>query len=222
MKPHSIDVTNSVISPHHGNDTGSSYWAFLKKYFGKFFKWLRKDSNWKWVIVTLSLSGIIHILTVFSMPYFAPQSGWSRLQNFPLHQMQVIENALDTAHSIPMLAPNIKYAVCRFDVRSGPVSIVSDVPSDLFSIAAYDRLGQNFYVLFGSNLQRSKLNVILVQSSDLEDMQALAAESSEDVILVEATDSQGVVLLRAPISGRVYVQSTLETLQQATCARKQK
>lgn len=214
------NISKNQYNPNTSSYEGSSYWSLVKKYGSKFLKWLSRDNNWKWVFVTLTLSGIIHILAVFSLPHVVQQSGWSRLSEMPLNQMQFLDKLENKVAPLEMLAPDISYAICRYDVSLGPVSVISDVPNDLFSIGVYDTLGQNFYILFGANIQREKLNVILVNKKDLDDMQAAVAEGSDDIILVEVPENQGVVLLRAPVRGPAYEQTIETILSKATCQRK--
>lgn len=199
----------------------SSYWYIVRKYSSKFLKWLAKDDNWKWVIVTVTLTGIFHILTVLSVPYSVPKSGWARLNDLPINQMAQLKTfSKDGEKTLPRLAPDFRYAACRYNVSTGPLALEADVPNNLFSIAAYDRLGQNFYVLFGSALQRAKLNVILVNTKDLSEMQAIVTESADDVVLVEVPENEGIIILRAPILSSAYENRVETLLTSARCYTK--
>ncbi|MGH1352584.1 MAG: DUF1254 domain-containing protein [Methyloligellaceae bacterium] len=200
----------------HPSDT--PVWQFIKKYAAKFWKWLKAD-NWKWVIATIVIAGIVHILAVLNLPSLAPKSAWFRLRNdVPVNKMLLLAKLDEKPSLLPMMAPDVRYAICRYDLSKGPVTIRSKIPNALFSVAAYDQLGQNFYVITGASLQREELYLVVTQNSNTAEEEVSASEKSDDVVVINSAGSKGVLLLRAPIAGPAYELQTEELLKNATCS----
>ncbi len=204
-------------SQHATHPSDTPVWMFIKKNAAKFWRWLKAD-NWKWVIATVIVSGIVHILAVINLPSLAPKSAWFRLRNdVPVNKMLLLEKMDEKPSLLPLMAPDVRYAICRYDLTKGPVTIRAKIPNDLFSIAAYDQLGQNFYVITGASLQRSDLYLVVTQNSAAE-AEVSASEKSDDVVVINSVNAKGILLLRAPVAGPAYEQLTEDLLRKATCS----
>lgn len=204
----------------HPSDT--PVWQTIKRYAYKFWVWFKTD-NWKWVLATLIIAGIVHILAVLNLPNLAPKSAWSRLQeDIPVNKMVLLEELDKKPGILPMMAPDIRYAICRYDLTGGPVTIKTKVPNDLFSVGAYDQLGQNFYIISGQSLQRSELYMVVTQNKDTAETEVSASEKSDDVVVINSVAAKGIILLRVPVTGTAY-QAKIETfLQNSTCIQEKK
>ena len=197
-------------------------WRIVKRYAKKFWNWF-KDDNWRWVLITFVMAGIIHILAVLNLPSLAPKSAYVRLQNsLPVNTMKILNSVDEDNPIIPMLAPDVRYAICRYDLSNGPVTIKSGIPNEFFSIAAHDKIGQNFYIISGQALQRSDLYMVITQDKDTTQAEVDASEESDadDVIAVQSKDAEGIILLRAPVKGPSYANSVEAILSKATCQAK--
>ncbi len=198
----------------------SNAWRLIKRYSRKFWNWFKVD-NWRWALKSLIVAGIIHILAVINLPAFAPKSAWFRLQNdLPVNTMKLLPTLDKEQPVLPMLAPDIRYAICRYDLSKGPVTIKTDIPNQLFSIAAYNNIGQNFYIISGQALQRDKLFMIITQNKYTAEEEVSASEEADDVIVVKSAEKTGILLLRAPVQGPSYENQVETILSNAICETK--
>ncbi len=222
MVPDKIKKLKSALEtpiPQHArHPSDTPVWQFIKKNVAKFWRWLKVD-NWKWVIATIIISGIVHILAVLNLPSLAPKSAWFRLRHdVPVNKMLLLSKLDEKPSLLPMMAPDVRYAICRYDLTNGPVTVRTKIPHELFSVAAYDQLGQNFYVISGASLQREELYLVVTRNTNTAEEEVSASEKSDDVVVINSANAKGVLLLRVPVAGPAYEQQTEELLKKATCS----
>lgn len=178
------------------------------------------ELSWYPVIAALILAGTIHVGAVLSLPYLAPDNGWTRLSALgETNRLVVLPTASPAHQSIPLMAPDVRYAFCRYDLNAGPVRLSTRILDDLWMIAFYTPRGDNFYAISGGDIQRNKVEIII--SSQSEQASELDRESDEDrdhVVVVTVPNKLGLVLIRAPLSGASYDTRTESALRAASCS----
>jgi len=91
-----------------------------------------------YIVLGLVLAGIIHIIAVLTLPMLAPKNAHARLAALgPANNMIELPAAAPGRQVMPMMAPDVRYAFCRFDLANGPVRLKAAVPDDLWLIALY-------------------------------------------------------------------------------------
>jgi len=177
--------------------------------------------SWFAVLLALILAGLIHIATVIGLPQVAPQNAWNRLQPLADANKLVVLPAASPAHqSLPLMAPDMRYAFCRYDVTRGPVRISTQIMDELWMIAFYLPNGVNFYTISGGDINRKQIEILIsTESNVLLDTETDALYESDDVVGVTAPENQGLALIRVPLAGSSYAERAEQALRQATCER---
>ena len=62
---------------------------------------------------------------------------------------------------MPMMAPDVRYAFCRFDLANGPVRLNARVADELWLIALYTPEGENFYSVAGADMKRAEIDLVI-------------------------------------------------------------
>ncbi|MEC9368568.1 MAG: DUF1254 domain-containing protein [Pseudomonadota bacterium] len=176
-------------------------------------------SSWSIVLATLAMAGVIHIITVLVLPTFAPQNAATRLLALTeTNKMLVLPAATPAHQSLPLMAPDIRYAVCRFDLRNGPVRLSTAIEEDLWVIAFYTLSGVNFYTISGGDLKRDKIDFIIApQAEAAVEVGASILDEIEDVVVISSPEQQGIAVVRAPLPGPSYAQRTELVLSRSSC-----
>ncbi len=188
--------------------------------FSEAWRWIKVNENWLWISSAILLSAIVHILIVLCVPWFATNTGWNRLASLaPVNEMHVFAPVSDKKPPIPLLAPDIRYAFCRYDISDGPVTVRAPMPNALWSIAISNRYGDNFYTISGSDLRRTEIELVISQADEAAEAEAKVGEKSEtdNVVAVKAPFPQGVLLIRAPVTSKSYEEMTETLLKKASC-----
>lgn len=179
---------------------------------------LAGDGRWLWIIGTVLAGGIFHILIVLSIPSLASRTAWDRLEKIaPVNQMHVLRRASEESHPLPFMAPDIRYAFCRFDLTAGSVKVTAPVRSAVWSIAIYSPYGENFYSISSADLQRVRIQMIIVDGAQAAEAEADIADTSEELVIVKSPHTRGILLIRAPLSGQSLHSIIDDALLQADC-----
>jgi uncharacterized membrane protein len=177
-------------------------------------------SLWPWLVAAIFCAGIIHVLTVFGVPYVATRDAWARLAEISEeNRMNVLPVAANET-PLPFMAPDIAYAFCRFDLSSNNVLVETGLGDATWSIAVSTRYGENFYFITGAEAKRRALRLLLIPRSRLaEEASTELSEEGEEQIIVIVPGMEGLVVLRAPIRGPSFAAETVGALQSARCER---
>lgn len=177
--------------------------------------------SWFAVLLALIMAGLIHIATVLGLPQIAPRNAWNRLSSLAEPNKLVVLPAASPAHqSLPLMAPDMRYAFCRYDVTRGPVRISTRIIDELWMIAFYRPSGANFYTISGGDINREKIEIIIsTESNAVLDAETEALYDSDDVVVVTAPENTGLAVIRVPLAGVSYAGRAEQALRQATCDR---
>lgn len=183
-------------------------------------KWIR-GLSWYTAVVALVTGGIIHITATLVLPQFAKASAFQRLsQSLPLNRMRVLPMADAAAQPLPYLGPDVRLAVCRFDVNDGPVVITFVLPDKGWTLGLYTEWGDNYYVMPAQESRSGDLSLTLVapgeRSFSLLTLGGRTAQTS--LSQVEVPETTGFAVIRAPIRGRAFGAEIETTLKRAGCA----
>ena len=177
--------------------------------------------SWFAIILAVIIAGLIHIATVLGLPQIAPRNAWNRLSSLAEPNKLVVLPAASPAHqSLPLMAPDMRYAFCRYDVARGPVRISTRIIDELWMIAFYRPSGANFYTISGGDINREKIEIIIsTESNALLDTETDALYDSDDVVVVTAPENSGLAVIRVPLAGVSYAERAEQALRQARCDR---
>lgn len=169
--------------------------------------------------VTL-LAAFIHLIAVLSLPHLAPKSAWARVSALSDPNRMVVLPAASPAHqSLPLMAPDVRYAICRFDLDSGPVRLSTQILDGLWLITFYTPSGENFYAITGRELKRNQIEIIISRKNELGvKAGASLLDEIDDLVVVDSPVREGIAVIRAPLLGPSYVSQTEAALRRGTCS----
>ncbi len=180
--------------------------------------WFR-GLNWFWIAAGLVLGGIVHITTILALPYLASSSAWARLENAtPINTLQILPPASPEVQLLPLMAPDVRYALCRYNVTDGPVIVRARLLDRSWSIALYTPHSLNFYAISGADLQRVNVTMIITQTAESEVTKIpLSKGARSSAITVAVPEPEGLLLLRAPLRSTAYLPMTESAFTEMSC-----
>ena len=167
---------------------------------------------------------IVHIAIVLLVPRYAPVDAWAKLSavtrpwNFT--EIAVPAGAEGSGPAIQTgLDPRFGVVACRFDLAEGPVSIVGagDVP--FWSLAVFDRRGQNIYSLNDRTAISGRLDLVVLNATQRAQLRENPVEGLDSSILVRTDMGEGFVLVRALAPDETWTPAVRAFLRGATCER---
>lgn len=169
----------------------------------------------------LLLAAFIHIVAVLSLPYLAPKNAWARVSALSEpNRMFVLPAASPSHQSLPLMAPDVRYAICRFNLTDGAVRLSTQILDGLWSITFYTPSAVNFYAITGQELKRNRIEIIISTENELGvKAGASLLDEIEDLVVVDSPVREGIAVIRAPLLGPSYAAQTEAALRRSACSR---
>lgn len=173
---------------------------------------------WLWVLASILAGGVIHIAAILGLPYLGERDAWARLAALSSENQVYVLPPGEHDAPLPLMAPDIGYAFCRFDLTNKNVLVKAEFPERTWSAAVYTRQGENFYLISGADAKRKDLRLLIVPRARLpEEASTEKSEEGDEQNIVIAPAATGIVLIRAPIRGAAYKQRVLDVLRNVSC-----
>ena len=169
-------------------------------------------SNLLFKAMTLMVFGAaVHICIILFLPYMAQGDAWSRLKDtVKINELALLPNAGSGKQPIAFMAPDVRYAACRFDLSNGPLQLRSPLPNELWSVALYSRHGENFYLISGKDVQARAVGLLVVLDKTIDNEKPEernltgAGNTSLREITVSSPSTTGIILIRAPVPNPAF------------------
>jgi uncharacterized membrane protein len=170
-------------------------------------------------LLCLVLAGLIHIAAVVALPGLAPKNAWARIIPLGPTNTMIELPLLSPGHEfMPMMAPDVRYAVCHFDLSQGPVRLKGAVPNDLWMIAFYSPEGDNFYTVPGADVRNAQLDLVIATGDQtVAEAGVDAPEGADELFVVKSPAEEGVAIVRAPLSGPSRSEDAEAALKAVVC-----
>lgn len=183
--------------------------------------WARVTTiNVSLVAAALFASGILHIVATLATPALTPTSGYDRLAHgLPVNAMKVLPDIAPATQVLPFMAPDARYAVCRFDTKDGAVSLTGVLPEPGWMVALYAPNGDNFFTSSATPGRRTDVSLLLVPGDEnwrpATDLAPTAAVTADSTLTIPA--NKGLAVFRAPDRGEAYAMRQMAELKRARC-----
>ena len=179
--------------------------------------WLNLVS-WQVLAGAILIGGIIHIVAVLAVPYVAADVPLRRFAELPVNRMVVLPPTSPTAQPVPFMAPDVRAAVCRFDVSQGPVLVSAVLARPGWTVSLYSQQGDNVYVVPAQEAQASEVNLVVLPPAErMLDIAPQVRSPSAETSSVTGPSVEGLVIVRAPVPGIAWERDIEAILRRASC-----
>ena len=186
-----------------------------------------------WGVVGAVLGAILHVTYVLAAPHLATGTAWRQLSpQLPLNAMKMLPAVKPGAQPLPFLAPDVRYAMCRFDLGAGSLEIKSRLLDPTWSISLFTANGENFSTFTTLDLMKPEIELVVVPNAErtlLQSMQTFLTRTERETrgqrdpgIVITAPAREGLAVIRAPIMGVAFQKEVEAALAAATCAPQKK
>jgi len=182
---------------------------------------LIRKINWRIVLAGCCAIGMLHILAVFSEPRLARSNAYARLTpSLPLNQMIVVPPITADAQPLPFMAPDARYAMCRFTTKNGPIAVNAVLLGAGWLATVYNEHGESLNTTVAVPERNTTVVALRLMPSDDRFMgltpQARGQAAKETSALPVGAKS-GIVVVRAPNRGKAFSDLQEAALLQASC-----
>ena len=186
-----------------------------------------------WAVVGLVLGVIVHITYVLAAPHVTGGTAWRQLSpQLPINAMKVLAPVRPGAQPLPFLAPDVRYAICRYDLAAGALQIRAPMLDPTWSVLLFTAQGENYSSFTSADVQKPELEMVVTATTEqtlLEAAQAFLTRTHKETrgprdpgIVITAPSREGLAVIRAPVMGIAFQKEVDAALAGATCGPQKK
>lgn len=181
-------------------------------------EWSREIS-FRTLLAAALTGGIIHICATFAAPVFGSGNAFQRLrETLPLNSMVVLPPASPARQALPYLPPDALYAMCRYELTGGSVSVTAAVVDTGWVLSLHTPRGENFYVMPQQLLRRSEVSFLVVPAGVTDQARLQKPATPTDTQVLSPT-IEGLIVIRAPLKGIAWQAETEAALARSSCTQ---
>jgi uncharacterized membrane protein len=151
-----------------------------------------------WLLSGVLLGGIVHLVTVLILPRTATQDAYSRLIAIaPVNTVTAVPQPTSQSELMPYMDPAFATAVCRYDLKNGPLKLTAPVSPAYTSVSFYTRHGVAYYAINDRAAGRRVIELDLMTSAQRSDLPEDEDVTAADRLIVESPTTTGLIVLRA-------------------------
>jgi len=170
------------------------------------------------ILAGLVLGGIVHLVAVLIMPYFAEQDAYARLATVgSINMVAQIDDPDPFGAVLPDTDPAFVSAVCLYDLSMGPLKVRVPTTEDYTSISFYTRHGLPFYAINDRSAGRRVIELDLMNPAQKAALPENDEVTAADRLVVESPENEGIVLFRALAREKSTREAVRARLGAATC-----
>jgi uncharacterized membrane protein len=155
-----------------------------------------------WIIATVLVAAIVHLVSVLLMPQVAPRDALTRLSDAAKDSdggVAMLSRAAPGVEIVPFQDPTLAEGVCVFDLAGGLLRVRATIDGDNFlGLSFHGGAGRIFHAMTDRSAIKGKIDIVVGDASQIE---ALESEDSDDApaqeIRVTSPSRRGFVLIRS-------------------------
>jgi uncharacterized membrane protein len=171
-----------------------------------------------WMLGGLVLGGIIHIVTVLGVPYFAPEPAFARIGALAVDgKFTTLPRIAPGVHPLPILDPAMEHAVCRFSLANGPIRIRAEMPDLYWSIALFNRAGLSSYSLSDRAADQKPIDILVANAEQIQQLRDNPPDNFDSVIILDWAGRDGFAIIHALVQTPGSDKVIEDAFKAATC-----
>jgi uncharacterized membrane protein len=164
------------------------------------------------------LGGVVHVVTVLTLPTTATQDAYARLSAVaPVNKVTLLTPPTPQAAVLPFMDPAFATSVCRFDLSSGPIKLSIAVTQSYTAVSFYTRRGVAFYAINDRAAGRRVIELFLMTSEQRSALPEQEDVTAADRLIVEAPAETGLIMLRVLAPEPSLMPTAQQTASSGTC-----
>ncbi|MDF1607291.1 DUF1254 domain-containing protein [Hoeflea sp. YIM 152468] len=148
------------------------------------------------IAIGLLGAAFIHIIIILALPLWTGTDSWTRVKALGAsNRFYALANEPNTT-GLYNENPNVRTAVCHFDVSDGPIRIIASGDVPIWTVSAYDSSANETYSMNDRSAIGSGVNIAFVTPAQMLQLRRIMPPALEQAVLVELTRPEAYVALR--------------------------
>ena len=171
------------------------------------------------IIAGVLLGGVVHLVSVLALPRIASQDAYSRLT--PTTRLNAVTQLplADPANSpMPFMDPAFAMAICRYDLKDGPIKLTVPVSQAYTSVSFYTRNEVAYYAINDRSAGRKVIELDLMTEAQHNELPEDEEVTAADRLIIDSPTATGLILLKALAPEPGLMPQAQATLAASRCA----
>jgi uncharacterized membrane protein len=170
------------------------------------------------VVGGIVLGGIVHLVSVLSLPRIASLDAYSRLAPLTaLNAVSPLPVAAPGNTKIPLMDPAFAVAVCRYDLSGGPIKLTVPVSQSYTSVSFYTRSDIAYYAINDRSAGRKVIELDLMTEAQHAEVPDDEEVTAADRLIIDSPGTRGLIVLKALAAEPGLMAQAQASLAAATC-----
>ncbi len=171
-----------------------------------------------WILAGALLGGVVHLATILVLPRTASQDAYARLSPItPVNAFTLLPAPSPEKALLPFMDPAFAVAVCRYDLKPGPMKLVVPVSPAYTSVTFYTRHGTAFYAINDRSAGRRTIELDLMTTPQRNNLPEEEDVTAADRLIIESPTLTGLIMARALSPEPGQMDQARRSLQSAQC-----
>jgi uncharacterized membrane protein len=163
-------------------------------------------------------AAIVHIAILFLLPFYSEQDAWSRIAAAGAPNTMVpIRGAGASQDLLRTPDPLFAVAACQFNLAEGVTHLSAPGRIPYWSIAIFNRAGQNIYSLNDRTAATGELDIVIATPLQLIELRKELPAEYENSIFIEVAIEEGMVVLRGFVPDQSWREIVDRYVAEAAC-----
>ena len=171
-----------------------------------------------WLLAGLILGGIVHFATILYLPKTATQNAYARVSALSdVNKVVALPQPNADKSIVPLMDPAFAAAVCRYDLKEGPLKLTTPVSPAYTSVTFYTNKDIAYYAINDRAAGRRTIELDLMTSAQRAQLPDDEEISAADRLIVESPSQTGLIVLRALAAEPGMMPAAAAALAAAKC-----
>ena len=150
------------------------------------------------IIAGVLLGGVVHLVSVLALPRIASQDAYSRLTpTTKLNAVTALPLADPGNSPMPFMDPAFAMAICRYDLKDGPLKLTVPVSQAYTSVSFYTRNEVAYYAINDRSAGRKVIELDLMTEAQHNELPEDEEVTAADRLIIDSPTTTGLILLKA-------------------------
>jgi uncharacterized membrane protein len=151
-----------------------------------------------WLGSGLLLGGIVHFVTILSLPNTATQNAYARVSAIsPVNSVVSLPAPSAEKSILPLMDPAFTSAVCRYDLKEAPLKLTVPVSPAYTSVTFYTNKDVAYYAINDRAAGRRSIELDLMTAAQKAELPEDEEVAAADRLIVESPSQTGLIVIRA-------------------------
>jgi uncharacterized membrane protein len=150
------------------------------------------------IIAGVLLGGVVHLVSVLALPRIATQDAYSRLSPITRENSVTSLPLADPNNAtMPFMDPAFAIAICRYNLKEGPLKLTVPVSQAYTSVSFYTRNEVAYYAINDRSAGRKVIELDLMTEAQHSELPEDEEVTAADRLIIDSPTATGLIVLKA-------------------------